>query len=82
MIIEEFIWTPEDYEPSAFYINDLIILKLKTPLIQNRFVKPVILPNRSLVSNVSIDNCVVSGWGALRFSKFCHTVQKKEVCTQ
>ena len=39
MEIEEFLWTPEDYNPSDFHINDLIILKLKTPFVFNRDVR-------------------------------------------
>ena len=68
MEIEEFIWTPEDYNPSAFHINDLIILKLKTPFIFNGNVRPVQLPyDTDFASN----DCIVSGWGSLFYCKYC-----------
>jgi len=70
MEIEEFIWTPEDYSPSSFHINDLIILKLKTALLFNRDVRPVELPHeKNFASNDRIDNCLVSGWGALNYGE-------------
>ena len=66
MEIEEFIWTPEDYSPSNFHINDLIILKLKTPFVFNKYVGPVKLTHdRDFASNDRIENCLVSGWGAI-----------------
>ena len=68
MIIEEFIWTPEDYDPSANHTHDLIILKLTTPFIFNRNVRPIQLPyDADLASN----DCTVSGWGALMYRKSC-----------
>ena len=71
MEIEEFLWTPEDYNPSDFHINDLIILKLKTPFVFNRDVRPVQLPyDTDFATNNTIQNCIVSGWGSLFYCKY------------
>ena len=71
MEIEEFIWTPEDYIPSSFHINDLIILKLKIPFVFNKYVGPVKLTyDRDFASNYRIENCIVSGWGALIYGEY------------
>ena len=70
MEIKEFIWTPEDYDPSAFHINDLIILKLKKPFDFNQNVQPVRLPYDKNFASNAIKNCIVSGWGALFYSKY------------
>ena len=81
MEIEEFIWTPEDYDPSNFHINDLIILKLKTPFVFNKVVRPVELPyDKDFGSNEGIDKCLVTGWGALETSKSLHKHHVKLNC--
>ena len=62
--IESFIWFDYDYEERTSY-HDIIILKLKSPaLILNDKVQPVRLPPSKFFAEHSIDDCIISGWGA------------------
>ena len=62
--IESFIWFDYDYEERTSY-HDIIILKLKSPaLILNDKVQPVRLPPSRFFAEHSIDDCIISGWGA------------------
>ena len=73
--IDEFIWPPSpfEYNPNSVE-NDIIILKLKTPLVlneKNENVHPTALPpSLTFAETASIENCIVSGWGKLNSSKF------------
>ena len=67
--IRELIWTPEDYQVStgngSFYINDIVIAKLKAPLVLNKHVWAVRLPSHDRFAEMeTIEKCVVSGWGS------------------
>ena len=71
--IDEFIWPPApfEYDPNGIVENDIIILKLKTPLVLNEIVHPTALPpSLTFAETASIENCIVSGWGKLNYSKF------------
>ena len=62
--IESFIWFDYDYEERTSY-HDIIILKLKSPgLVINDKVQPVRLPPSKFFAENSIDDCIISGWGA------------------
>ena len=73
--VDEFIWPPApfEYNPNS-YENDIIILKLKTPLDlneSNENVHPTALPpSLTFAENSSFEKCIVSGWGKLNSSKF------------
>ena len=70
--VDEFIWPPApfEYNPNS-YENDIIILKLKTPLVLNEIVHPTALPpSLTFAENFSNENCILSGWGRLNSSKF------------
>ena len=73
--VDEFIWpqAPFEYNPNSLE-NDIIILKLKTPLVlneKNEKVHPAALPpSLTFAENSPIEDCVVSGWGKLNASKF------------
>ena len=74
--IDEFIWPPApfEYNPNGIVENDIIILKLKTPLDlneSNENVHPTALPpSLTFAETASIEDCIVSGWGKLNSSKF------------
>ena len=74
--IDEFIWPPApfEYNPNGIVENDIIILKLKTPLDlneSNENVHPTALPpSLTFAENSSFEKCIVSGWGKLNSSKF------------
>ena len=71
--VDTFIWPPVEYNPRTVQ-NDIIIIKLKSPLVLNSLnekVHPAALPPSLIFGeNVSIENCIVSGWGKLNSSKF------------
>lgn len=56
--------------------NDLSLIKLKIPLIYNRWVKPICLPSPERVTSINDVNwrfgpiegtiCTAVGWGAIR----------------
>ena len=69
--IRELIWTPEDYQRysangnGSEFLNDIVIAKLKAPLVLNKHVSPVRLPaDDSFAETETIEECVVSGWGS------------------
>ena len=66
--IEEFVWNTErEYN---FPQNDIIILKLKSPLTFNSKVQPACLPSADWAPENDANNkCFVSGWGALWYRK-------------
>ena len=56
---------------SDFRKNDIVILKLKTPLtFITDVVQPVKLPSDKNFALNEIENCLVSGWGKLKFRKY------------
>ena len=68
--IEEFVWNTENEYNDDTYKNDIIILKLKSPLSFNSKVQPACLPSANWAPENDANNkCFVSGWGALQYSK-------------
>ena len=68
--IEEFVWNTEREYNSITNQNDIIILKLKSPLTFNSKVQPACLPSADWAPENDANNkCFVSGWGALWHGK-------------
>ena len=73
------MWNTENVYNDDTKENDIIILKLKTPLSFNSKIDAASLPTKywapeetnvkKYVANDVNNNCFVSGWGALKHSK-------------
>jgi len=65
--IEKFVWNMENEYDDQTKQNDIIILKLKSPLSLNSKVQSACLPSANWAPENDINNkCFVSGWGALK----------------
>ena len=64
------MWNTENEYNHQTMENDIIILKLKSPLTFNSKVQPACLPSADWAPENDANNkCFVSGWGALWHGK-------------
>jgi len=59
------VFIHKGYDPkSKTYLNDIALIKLRTPIKYGRYVKPICLPKNKLRMDITTStSCYITGWG-------------------